>query len=420
MANKVIIRTLPSLQEASEASSKMVSEIGARAFPVTLFKQGNREFLSAVFPIMYIVNELKTNSIEKGKGVKDARSAMNRPLDLPHAKITKDYIERNYKSTYILPAMTLNIQDQVEIFTADFPGSYVKPAYMVIPYGIKFSVTDGQHRKKALEDLCNELSPEDYNKIKNDGICVMITIEDDINQIHQDFADCSKTKPLPKSMIAVYDKRNPANSLVLDLIEACPLFKNKVDATRQTLSKKSVMLLLVSQVRSLTKELILGNSATGDADFEARMQELYKDANSDVYRENVEKFIDFINKITNAIGILKEISLMKEGVEMSKIPILRSEYLILNSAGLNIIGRIANELFKAKSLPEEIDIYIDRLSKIDWKKDAEIWRGNIVTEGGKGLKISTSNSTTKAAVAKVKEIIELDKQTLITKPAEIE
>src|SRR6185437_3186478 len=122
-------------------------------------------------------------------------------------------------------------------------------------------------RKKALEDLAKE-NREEYNDIMNNGICVMIVVEDDLSQIHQDFADCSKTKALPKSLIAVYDKRNPANGLVLDLINGCPLFNDKVDATATTLSKNSTKVLLVSQVRSFLKELIRGNSALGDVEFE--------------------------------------------------------------------------------------------------------------------------------------------------------
>jgi hypothetical protein len=41
--------------------------------------------------------------------------------------------------------------------------------------------------------LFKELSPDDYDNLKEDGIPVMITIENDTDQIHQDFADCSKT-----------------------------------------------------------------------------------------------------------------------------------------------------------------------------------------------------------------------------------
>lgn len=337
---------------------------------------------------------------------------MNRPLDTSHAKNTKEYIKKNFKSKYILPSMTLNIQEPINVYTADYK-SPVKQGYMVIPYGIKLSITDGQHRRKALEELYKELSQEDFDLIKNDGISVMITVENDITQIHQDFADCSKTKELPKSLIAVYDKRNPANGLVIDLIENCSLFKDKVDATSSTLSKKSTKLLLVSQVRSAIKELLIGSSAAGDVDLEKRSLEMYGSSDSESYKIDVKKFIDFINEVTSQTPILKKISEMKHSIEMTNIPAHREQYLLLNSAGINIVCRIGHFLLKDGHGSELISQYIERLANIDWRKEAEIWRGNIVQTGSKGLKIMNSNSTLKAAVNKVCEEIGL----IVERPA---
>lgn len=407
MSKLVNTKIYPDLEKAQIEAGKEASNIGGRAFLVSLFKQGNRDNISAVFPIDYIINELKTKPTEKDRSIVDVRQAMNRPLDNAHAKSTKDYLKRNYIGKYILPAMTLNIQDRVNVYTDD-SSSPVRPAYLVIPYGVKLSVTDGQHRKKAIEDLSKELSFDEYNKIKGDGICVMITVEDDINQIHQDFADCSKTKPLPKSLIAVYDKRNPANSLVLDIIENCILFKGKVDATSQTLSKKSFKLFLVSQVRALIKELFLGNSSTADAELEKRAIEMFTDSNSEVYKVELDKFLHYLNCLTDNIPVLKEISEMSNGLGLSKIPVYREEYLILNSAGINILGRIGHEIIRDENKFVNLDTYISRLSAIDWKKNSEMWKGNIVQDGAKGLKIATSNSTLKEAYKKVRLSIGLD------------
>jgi DGQHR domain-containing protein len=410
MANDVKIEYFSTLDDARTKARILADEVGlANVFPITLFKQGTRNFISTVFPIHYIINSLKFNSTEKEKGIKDVRQAMNRPLDLPHARVAKDYIKKNFRDKYILPAMTLNIKDAIRVFTVDLPGTSVTPGFMVVPYTVKFSVTDGQHRKKALDDLFKELSSDEYDILKDDGIPVMVTIENNTDQIHQDFADCSKTKPLPKSLIAVYDKRNPANGLVLDLITACPLFSNKVDATRSTLSKKSTKLLLVSQVRAFVKELTGSGSAAGDIDFETRMEEKYVDANTKIFKEDFEKFKDFINELTNHIPILKEIAeLTGEGATMGKIPEYRGQYLILNSAGLNIVGRIASVLFQNSATKEQIISVISELAKIDWKKDSAIWFNNIVTEGSRGLKISTSTSAIKKAFEKVSEKINLE------------
>jgi len=409
MANNVVIEKVSSLEEANRIAGQVSTDVGGRPFPCNLFHQGDRQFISAVFPINFIVNELIVNSTERDKGINEVRSATNRPLDVPHAIVTEDYIHKNFKSKYILPPMTLNIQDSVKVYTTDVVGAYVTPGYLVVPYGVKFSITDGQHRQRALRQLQAKLSAEDWNKLKNDGIVTMITIEDNTDQVHQDFADCSKTKPLPKSLIAVYDKRNPANGIVIDIINDCPLFKNKVDATAPTLSKKSTKLFLVSQVRSFIKELCKGSSSMGDVDFEIAAQAMFEDANSEAYKDAVKAFKEFIDKITSKIPVLNQVSNLKDGLEMNQIPILRSEWLVLNSAGLNIIGRIGYEILQDPLLKQKMDIYIDELSKINWRKDAPQWLGNIVAKGSKEetLKINGTNASLKAATIIVRKLIGL-------------
>jgi DNA sulfur modification protein DndB len=401
MAQIINYKISSDLELAAKEANKEVTESGAaRMFPISIFKQGERDIISTVFPVFYIVTDLKSKPTEKGGGVYDARTSMNRPLDTKHANTTKDYIKRNFKAKYILPSMTLNIQESINIYTTDYK-SPVKQGYMVIPYGIKLSITDGQHRRKALEDLCKELSQEDFDTIKNDGISVMITVENDMNQIHQDFADCSKTKELPKSLIAVYDKRNPANGIVIDLLDNCALFKDKVDASSNTLSKKSTKLFLVSQVRSAIKELLFASSATADSELERRTIEIYESSDSARYKSDVPKYIAFVNKVTESIKILSDVAEMK-GIQTTQIPVLRSEYLILNSAGLNIICRIGHDLIVSNVDEVTMNEYISRLAQIDWRKTADIWQDNIVQKGANGLKISTANSTTKQAVHNVK------------------
>ena len=128
-------------------------------------------------------------------------------------------------------------------------------------------ITDGGHRKAAIDRLWAELDDERSAEFDQDAVSVMITIEDDLGQIHQDFADCSKTKALPKSRLAAYDRRNPANGLVLDLIDRCDIFKGKIDSTSKTLSVKSANLFLTNQVRQMVKELLVGDYALADICF---------------------------------------------------------------------------------------------------------------------------------------------------------
>ena len=62
------------------------------------------------------------------------------------------------------------------------------------------SITDGQHRRLALEEVLQDMTPEEAGRFQQDGVAIMVTCEAETEQVHQDFADCSKTKPLPKSI----------------------------------------------------------------------------------------------------------------------------------------------------------------------------------------------------------------------------
>jgi hypothetical protein len=51
-----------------------------------------------------------------------------------------------------------------------------------------------------------------------------------------------------------------------------------------------------------------------------------------------------------------------------------------------------------------MDAFIDKLAKIDWKKNSPLWKGNIVQDGSakSTLRINSSNSSIKTAIQKVK------------------
>src|SRR5881275_1288791 len=104
MSPLITYKTYKDLDQAQkEAQQEVVDSGGARSFPITIFKQGQRDFISTVFPVVYIVNDLKSKPTEKDRGLYDVRSSMNRPLDPNHAKSTKEYIKRNFRLKYIIP-----------------------------------------------------------------------------------------------------------------------------------------------------------------------------------------------------------------------------------------------------------------------------------------------------------------------------
>ena len=64
-------------------------------------------------------------------------------------------------------------------------------------------------------------------------------------------------------------------------------------------------------------------------------------------------------------------------LEASQIPAKREQgWVCLTATGLNLIGRVGHKLFTDGR--DDWQTYADALARIDWRKSAEIWRGNII------------------------------------------
>ena len=358
----------------------------------------------------------------------DTEASWNRPEIPEHSQSIAKYILENYEKAYIIPPLSLNIQHTVHLYIPDYPSDFI-PGYLVIPGSATLAITDGQHRRTGIVQAMDQMDEGTAVKFASDAVAVMITCETDLNQVHQDFADCSKTKLLPPSLLAVYDRRNPANRLVSDLERSCPLFKGRIDPTSKTLSKKSTFLFLANQVRQLVKELLAGSYAIADVDFEKRAVELLGQEKQ--YAAAVQKFAEYINYLTgftrvpatgedaagarweidpsiHAIAVWREIAKLPLGtLEISQVPVKREEgWICLTATGLNIIGRIGHKLFTNAELEKNWKHYAAKMGDphvIDWKRSATMWQGNII----QGNKLLTQQVPVRGAYAEVAKAIGL-------------
>ena len=126
------------------------------------------------------------------------------------------------EETYIIPSVTLNSTGSMEVVVPD--GDYSPTTgYAIFPDEAAVHITDGQHRYLAIRQVVDELRGTSRgDEFMRTGVPAMMTIESDLNQVHQDFADAGKTKPLPSSLLAVYDTRQPANRALMEIADSCP------------------------------------------------------------------------------------------------------------------------------------------------------------------------------------------------------
>jgi DNA sulfur modification protein DndB len=397
----VTVKEHNTYEQASNAAFSEAANTGGFTFPVVLFRQGQRRFLSGAFPIGFVESRLFSRSAQKESTIKSAMGTMNRPKDPKHIKTIAKYLKENVSGNFIVPPLALNAQEPVNVHTIA-TGSEFKAAYLVIPMGVNLSITDGQHRVEGIIQALNELDEQSREKLRKASIAVMVACEHDLKQIHQDFADCSKTKALPASLLSLYDTRNPGNRLVFDIEERCPLFTGKIDSTSKTLSKKSSYLFLANQLRQLVKHLLL-EANTPDAEFERRARDLITAKGYETYLKN---YVDYINYVTEKIPVLRQISeIAVDSPQRAQIPKYREAgWICLTATGLNVIGSLGHQ-FMTNKVDNWRD-FVERFAEVDWKRTADLWQGNIIVDD----RMNTQTMPIRRAVLELKKKIGFDEE----------
>lgn len=401
LVKKIVV---DSPQTPAMAAQEEASNTGGIALPGVLFRQGARHCISTAISMRRIRQRLLDVKSAKAKGtVADVQAATNRPVMPEHVNNISAYLRDNVSGRYILPPMTLNVQQPISVYMPHYvrDGDF-GAVHIVIPETAQLSVTDGGHRTTAIIEAYERMGEEQKAEFDRHAVSVMITLEDNMTQVHQDFADCSKTKALPPSQLAAYDRRNPANGIVLDMIEKCRLFDDKIDSTSKTLSSKSTSLFLTNQVRQLVKELLVGDYAMADDQFETKAKQLLGSNSTEHYSAELLKYVEFMNIVTEAIPVLKEIASLPKGTPRNKISERRSEgWICLTATGMVIIGRIGHELFKDSR--EDWRDLAAKLGEVDWSRKGSFWQNNIVHAG----KMSTTRAPVRTAVENVRMAIGL-------------
>jgi hypothetical protein len=126
--------------------------------------------------------------------------------------------------------------------------------------GVTFDTTDGAHRRTQVGgiDSDNKIDPEKRTALMRNAVPATIIFESNQADSHQDFADCAKAKPLPKSLVTSFDVRDRRNGLAKALVRGCDFLGHYVDATAAfvNLSARSHRIWSLTAVRQLVGHII--------------------------------------------------------------------------------------------------------------------------------------------------------------------
>ena len=399
--------------DARARAAAVAAETNREIVPVRVFDQGDRTMLSGVLPVRVLTRVLEHNSPKtKGNAAARALHTRNRPVAVEHVRVIKLYLLNAIEKgeCYIIPPVTLNSTGSVEIMVPE--GDYTPTTgYAVFPDEASVHITDGQHRYLAIGQVADGLrgTPEGDNFMRA-GVPFMMTIENDLNQVHQDFADAGRTKPLPSSLLAVYDTRQPANRAVMELGERVKLLQGRIDATSSTLSVNSPFVFLVNQIRQFVKASLTGSPTVSEQAFASSAQNTI--AIPESYNRWVRSRVAFLNVMTEIIDDWKTLSELPQpgGAEAAEVlartkEIREQKRVSMAAAFLNALGVVSYEVLKDVTsedvdqdlLEDDLMIKLEPFLHIDWDRSADIWNGNLVVDG----RISTQTPAIKAAAGKL-------------------
>lgn len=403
-------------EDARMRAITVAADTNREVTPVRVFEQGNRTMVSGVLPVRVIVRVLAYNAVDKGQAAQKAFNTFNRPKDPQHVKQIALYLRRAIENgeNYIIPSLTLNSKSNVEVYLPE--GDYTPTTgWAVFPDEASVHITDGQHRYLAISEVVNQLrGTPDGEKFMRAGVPVMMTIESDLAQVHQDFADAGRTKPLPSSLLAVYDTRQPANLAVVEIGEQARLLKGRIDATSSTLGGRSPFVFLVNQVRQFVKASLTGSPSLAEAPFSAQAENAL--GNPEARKRWVASRVIFLDVMTDLIPDWKDLSELPEpgGADSAEVvdrtrAIRELKNVPLTAAFLSTLGLVSHQLLADATsntvdracLKEELLTRLEPLRNVNWSRSAEIWSDNLVFDG----KIRNQTPAVKAASQKLLSLL---------------
>lgn len=399
-----------SIAAARDAANEDAAQSGGRVFPCTVSSQGGRLMISTAFSMGFIAKHLKIDPAPRGG---TPQRNVNRPILVDHVKNIKRYLLENRKD-YFLPALCLNIRTMPQIHVAR-TNAALRSGYLVIGDDTVFDVTDGQHRTGAVAGVpslkITGVLDEDPS-FSSDSVTVQITVESDLERIHQNFADAAQTKPIPPSLLAAFNMREPVNRVLNHIVTRSSLLNERIDETNKTLPKQSQSLFLLNQVRGFVKELLVGDYAIGD-DALARItgKRLASKEQQDLF---IEQTLQLLEALARVMVPWKDVvALPLHSDRANVIPDFRASYLNMTATGLVLIGHAAFEINRLGLADEDrLAKYADIGTRINWARKAPIWNGNVIIADPNpnkqgSLKVLTARLPVRLAEKAIREALAL-------------
>jgi DNA sulfur modification protein DndB len=263
----------------------------------------------------------------------------------------KDYILNNPKD-YTFSSLTASVDGNMTFIPAPSLGKDGKLGRIYIDMDARLLINDGQHRRKAIEEALKE-KPE----LGREMISVVFFQDEGLKRSQQMFSDLNKNAVKPtKSLNILYDHRDEFYRFIVDLANSLEIFRGRVEMEKTTLSNRSTKAFTLNGISDASLKLLgLGKTKKITKKDEGLITNFWKTVS-----ENISEWQ----------------MLIKKEIPPSE---LRKNFVNTNTNLLNALG-IAGRII-IQEFPNEWEIKLQSLKKIDWSRDAPEWDRRLMVNG---------------------------------------
>ena len=324
--------------EKSRAVEEIKKSLLPLATPAHRFRQGGRDVYAFTLDLETL-NNLLPDRVDD-KVVKDA----NRPLTESHAKKIQDYLQT--RNDWLLGALLLGIAPEAlkfQSYTSDSDAeSDVGQLTIRTDSAASMKMFDGQHRRRAIKDILEELSQslrhsQKLESLKGASLPVMLYAEDRIEALRQMFADAAQTRSIEQNTVVRFDQRDAFNLAALWISESSDLFAGRVELERASVSRSSYNIIAINQLARTLKTLEVGYKGRVSKD---RNDEYMLDMDS-LYERCLIWADDFMPAARNEYNVL-----MTGEIDNSEIPGERARTMAYNATVIRILAGCFHEWTK--------------------------------------------------------------------------
>ena len=153
---------------------------------------------------------------------------------------------------YIFSSITVSVDsDEVEFLPVEEEADI---GNLVLPLEAKYVINDGQHRVAGISEALRQ-DPQ----LAEDTISVVVLPDGGLERSQQIFSDLNRTvRKTSKSLDILFDHRLPINRITMACLEGVPLFEDRIDKERVSLSVRSPKFATLSGLQQANIQF-LGN-----------------------------------------------------------------------------------------------------------------------------------------------------------------